>query len=161
MKINNLLIHLYNSVDAFNLKPRHIDLIRENLPDLRITVAEGTRDFLERLPEADCVLAWVFKSDWYDGAPKLKALFTPAAGVGIWISETISSAARTVDPGTTISQNCSESITRLFVLIFAFNATSAGAVSLGFTARQYFTPPKIEWYLLSPAMAKHCLPPFR
>ena len=80
MNVNNLLIHLHNSVDAFNLKPRHVDQIRVSLPDTRITVAEGTRDFLEKLPEADCVLAWVFKPDWYEGAPKLKALFTPAAG---------------------------------------------------------------------------------
>jgi D-2-hydroxyacid dehydrogenase (NADP+) len=80
MKINNLLIHLHNSVDAFSLKPRHVDLISEILPDTRITVAEGNRDFIEKLPEADCVLAWVFKSAWYEGAPKLKALFTPAAG---------------------------------------------------------------------------------
>ncbi|MGB9082694.1 MAG: D-2-hydroxyacid dehydrogenase [Desulfuromonadaceae bacterium] len=80
MKINNLLIHLHNNVDAFSLKPRHIDQIRANLPDTHITVAEGNRDFLEKLPEADCVLAWVFKDGWYEDAPKLKALFTPAAG---------------------------------------------------------------------------------
>ena len=80
MKINNLLIHLHNNVDAFSLKPRHVELISEILPDTRITVAAGNRDFIEKLPEADCVLAWVFKSDWYEGAPKLKALFTPAAG---------------------------------------------------------------------------------
>lgn len=80
MKINNLLIHLHNSVDAFSLKPRHVDLIRKALPDAHISVADGSRDFLEKLPEADCVLAWVFKPDWYEGAPKLQALFTPAAG---------------------------------------------------------------------------------
>lgn len=80
MKISNLLIHLNNSVDAFSLKPRHVDQICELLPDTRITVAEGNRDFLEKLPEADCALAWVFKSDWYESAPKLKVLFTPAAG---------------------------------------------------------------------------------
>jgi phosphoglycerate dehydrogenase-like enzyme len=80
MKINNLLIHLHNSVDAFSLKPRHLDLIRKIIPDTRITVAEGNLDFLEKLPEADCALVWVFKSDWYEGATRLKALFTPAAG---------------------------------------------------------------------------------
>jgi len=80
MKINNLLIHLHNSVDAFSLKQHHVDLICEILPDTRITVAEGNHDFLEKLPEADCVLAWTFKSAWYEDAPKLKALFTPAAG---------------------------------------------------------------------------------
>src|SRR6185369_850495 len=80
MKINNLLIHLHNNVDAFSLKPRHVDQICGILPDARITVAESNRDFLEKLPEADCALVWVFKSDWYAGAPKLQALFTPAAG---------------------------------------------------------------------------------
>ena len=94
MKINNLLIHLHNSVDAFSLKPRHVDLIHELIPDTRITVAEGNRDFLEKLPEADCVLAWVFKSDWYQGAPKLKALFTPAAGHD-WVAEDPAGRVRT------------------------------------------------------------------
>ena len=80
MKINNILIHLHNNVDAFSLKQRHVDLIRELLPDTQITVASGTGDFLEKLPEAECVLAWTFKSAWYESAPKLKVLFTPAAG---------------------------------------------------------------------------------
>jgi len=80
MKISNLLIHLHNSVGAFSLKPRHVDLIRKVLPDAHISVADGNRDFLDKLPEADCVLAWVFKPDWYEVAPKLQALFTPAAG---------------------------------------------------------------------------------
>ena len=80
MKINDLLIHLHNSVDAFSLKPRHVGLIRGILPDTHITVAKGNSDFLEKLPEADCALAWTFKSDWYEKAPNLKVLFTPAAG---------------------------------------------------------------------------------
>jgi phosphoglycerate dehydrogenase-like enzyme len=80
MNIDNLLIHLHNSVDAFSLKPRHLDQIRGILPATRIAVAEGNTDFLEKLPEADCALVWVFKSDWYERAPLLKTLFTPAAG---------------------------------------------------------------------------------
>lgn len=80
MKIDTLLIHLHNSMDALSLKPRHVDLISGILPDTRIIVAEGDSDFLQKLPEADCVLAWVFKPGWYEGAPRLKALFTPAAG---------------------------------------------------------------------------------
>lgn len=80
MKINNLLIHLQNSVDAFSLKPRHVDQIRAFLPEARIIIAADTGDFLGKLPEADCVLAWVFKSAWYERAPRLNALFTPAAG---------------------------------------------------------------------------------
>ena len=85
MKINNLLIHLHYSVDAFSLKPRHLDQIRELLPKARITVAEGNRDFMEKLPEAECALVWGFKPEWYDSAPQLKVLFTPAAGYD-WVA---------------------------------------------------------------------------
>jgi len=80
MNITHLLIHLHNSVDAFALKPRHVEQIREALPEVRITVAGGTGDFLEKLPEADGALVWSFEPEWYERAPRLKVLFTPAAG---------------------------------------------------------------------------------
>lgn len=80
MEIRNLLINLKNPIDAFSAKPRHIEKIKEALPDATIVVAENKDDFLEKLPQADCGLVWSFKADWYQKAPKLKALFTPAAG---------------------------------------------------------------------------------
>ena len=80
MNIRRLLIHLHNNVDAFSFKPRHLEHIRASLPGVSITVASGNSDFMEKLPEAECALAWVFKAEWYAFAPKLKALFTPAAG---------------------------------------------------------------------------------
>jgi len=80
MTIKHLLIHLQNSVDAFSLKQRHADRIEESLPDARITIAQGTSDFLDKLADVDCVLAWVFKAEWYERGPQLKAVFTPAAG---------------------------------------------------------------------------------
>jgi len=94
MKISNLLIHLHNSVDAFSIKPHHVDLIGEILPDTHVYVANGTGDFLEKLPEAECALAWSFKSDWYKRAPNLKALFTPAAGHD-WVAADPSGRVRT------------------------------------------------------------------
>ncbi len=80
MKTDNLLIHLHNNVAAFSLKQRHVDHIREAFPDMRITIAEESSDFMEKLPEAECALVWVFKPEWYEKATKLKVLFTPAAG---------------------------------------------------------------------------------
>lgn len=80
MKISNLLIHLHNKIDAFTLKPRHVEQIRRALPDVAITVAASDGDFMDRLPEAEYALVWVFKAGWYADAPRLKALFTPAAG---------------------------------------------------------------------------------
>jgi phosphoglycerate dehydrogenase-like enzyme len=94
MIIHNLLIHLHNSVDAFSLKPRHVDQIREALPNARITVADGNSDFMDKLPEAECALVWSFKPDWYDSAPELKVLFTPAAGHD-WVAADPSGRVRT------------------------------------------------------------------
>lgn len=95
MKINNLLVHLENSIDAFSFKPRHIDQIRASLPDTTITVAEGNSDFMDKLLEAESALVWVFKPSWYERAPKLKLLFTPAAGHD-WVSGDPSGRVRTI-----------------------------------------------------------------
>ncbi|MDU0458233.1 MAG: D-2-hydroxyacid dehydrogenase [Geobacteraceae bacterium] len=95
MKINNLLVHLENGIDAFTLKPRHLDQIRASLPDTTITVAKGNSDFMDKLPETETALVWVFKSSWYERAPKLKLLFTPAAGHD-WVSGDPSGRVRTI-----------------------------------------------------------------
>jgi phosphoglycerate dehydrogenase-like enzyme len=94
MKINNLLVHLQNNVDAFSFKPRHLEQLREALPDTRITIASDSHDFMAHLPDAECVLAWVFKAEWYKDALKLKALFTPAAGHD-WVREDPSGRVKT------------------------------------------------------------------
>lgn len=80
MQIQHLLIHLHNTITAFTLQERHLKQIRAALPEVRITVAADNRDFMEKLPEADCALVWVFKAEWYAQATQLKAVFTPAAG---------------------------------------------------------------------------------
>lgn len=80
MIIQNVLVHLHNSVDAFSLKPRHVEQIRGALPNAHVTIAGGNSDFMEKLPQAECALVWAFKPDWYDRAPELKVIFTPAAG---------------------------------------------------------------------------------
>jgi D-2-hydroxyacid dehydrogenase (NADP+) len=80
MKIENLLINLKSPVDAFSIKPRHIETIRSTFPDTVVTVTEDSKVFREKLAEADCVLTWVFKPDWYAEAVNLKAVYTPAAG---------------------------------------------------------------------------------
>jgi phosphoglycerate dehydrogenase-like enzyme len=94
MRIDNLLVHLHNTVDAFTFKSRHIERIRETLPDVRITIASGNHDFVEKLPDAECALVWVFKTEWYETALKLKALFTPAAGHD-WVARDPSGRVKT------------------------------------------------------------------
>lgn len=80
MKDINLLVNLKNEVDAFSIKPGHLERMREAFPGIRLIEATGREDFKERLPDAVWLLTWVFRPEWYAKAPKLEAVFTPAAG---------------------------------------------------------------------------------
>ena len=80
MKNRELLVYLKNDVDAFSIKPRHLDRIREAFPGIRLIEATGREDFNERLPDAVWLMTWIFRPEWYEKAPKLEAVFTPAAG---------------------------------------------------------------------------------
>ncbi len=80
MEISTLLINLYSNVEAFSVKERHLEMIRTAFPAIRMTTAHNRDDFLVKLPEAEWVVTWIFKPDWYRMAPNLKAVFTPAAG---------------------------------------------------------------------------------
>lgn len=95
MHISNLLISLQNPIDAFSVKPHHISQIRAALPETRIVVTESKEHFLSHLPEAECGLVWSFKAEWYRHAPKLKTLFTPAAGRD-WVASDPSGQVRTI-----------------------------------------------------------------
>lgn len=95
MQLNNLLIHLHNSIDAFSFKPRHLEQIRAALPvDVNIVVAADNADFMAKLPEADSALVWSFKPEWYDRGVRLKAVYTPAAGHD-WVAQDPSGRVRT------------------------------------------------------------------
>ncbi|HEX9022215.1 MAG TPA: D-2-hydroxyacid dehydrogenase [Geobacteraceae bacterium] len=80
MEIEKLLINLQSDVEAFSIKERHLDAIRAAFPGVEITSVNGRDDFLAKLPEAEWIITWIFKADWYRTAPKLKGVFTPAAG---------------------------------------------------------------------------------
>jgi len=80
MKNRDLLVHLKSDVDAFSIKPRHLERICEALPGIRLIEATGREEFHARLPDAVWLMTWRFRQDWYEKAPRLEAVFTPAAG---------------------------------------------------------------------------------
>jgi phosphoglycerate dehydrogenase-like enzyme len=80
MKNLDLLVHLKSDVDAFSIKPRHLDRIRVAFPGIRLVEATGREEFHLRLPDAVWLLVWKFRTEWYEKAPMLEAVFTPAAG---------------------------------------------------------------------------------
>ena len=95
MQISNLLINLKNPIDAFSATPEQIERIRRALPDTELMLATNKDQFLELLPRAEYGLVWNFKSAWYQQAPNLKALFTPAAGKD-WMEPDPTGRVRTV-----------------------------------------------------------------
>lgn len=65
---------------AWNFQDRHRQFLQIRFPNTRIEACFNSKDFLELLPEADCVLVWHFKNEWLENAPLLKCIATPSAG---------------------------------------------------------------------------------
>ncbi len=83
---------LWNDVDAFSFAESDLHVINDLYPDLRIRIHLDADDFLSEAQDADFVLTWDFKEAWYESCPRLKIIFTPAAG-NDWIDQ---------DPGKAI-----------------------------------------------------------
>jgi D-2-hydroxyacid dehydrogenase (NADP+) len=80
MKQKELLVYLENNVDAFSVKPRHLDRIRAAFPGIRLTEAANREDFRQKMTDAVWIMTWSFRPEWYGKANRLEAVFTPAAG---------------------------------------------------------------------------------
>ncbi len=81
MKYNKLLVYLtHPHVEVWNFKPEHKTLLQSRLPGTTVQVCANSKEFKDKLAEADAVLVWVFKEEWLKDAPKLKLIATPAAG---------------------------------------------------------------------------------
>jgi len=82
----NILVYLtHPHVDAWNFKSEHRDRLLSRFPETTVQVCANSKEFKDRLPEAEAVLVWFFKEEWLEVAPKLKLIATPAAG-NDWIS---------------------------------------------------------------------------
>jgi D-2-hydroxyacid dehydrogenase (NADP+) len=81
MSIRKILVYLtHPQVDAWNFRPEHKILLESRIPGFKVEVCLNSKDFRDRLPEAEAVMVWVFKEKWLDSAPRLKLIATPAAG---------------------------------------------------------------------------------
>ena len=72
-------------MEAWNFKAEHRSLLQSRIPEAAVHVCENSREFKDRLPEADAVVVWYFKEEWLVKASRLKFISTPAAG-NDWIS---------------------------------------------------------------------------
>jgi len=76
-------IHIWiqhKNVPEFSFNDENTKRFQKFLPDAYIKNYKDSESFKKDLKFADIVLIWVFKQQWFDLAPKLKWLATPAAG---------------------------------------------------------------------------------
>ena len=75
------LVYLSHAMDVFRPTEaqvrRFADLCGDGADVRRCTIEA---EFLAHLPEARAVFVWDFRQEWFDRAPKLRHLCTPAAG---------------------------------------------------------------------------------
>ena len=67
-------------MQAWNFFPDHGRFLENNVPGLKVSICLNSKEFLGRLPEAEVIVVWFFNADWFEKAPNLKLIFTPAAG---------------------------------------------------------------------------------
>ena len=83
--INNLLVYLrHQHVISWNFTSSHQKIIQSAFPKMDISVCQNSKEFMDRLDQADAALVWRFKEEWLEKAPKLRLVATPAVGTD-WV----------------------------------------------------------------------------
>ena len=86
MTYNKILVYLtHPHVDVWNFKPEHKTLLQSRLLGVTVEVCVNSKEFKDKLSEAEAAIVWVFKKEWLQNAPKLKLIATPASG-NDWIT---------------------------------------------------------------------------
>lgn len=81
-----ILIFLQSTVNAFIVNDELVRSLAEKLDNLEILCVRSEAELMRELPGADAVVSWRFPAEWYAAAPKLKVIFTPAAGRD-WVAQ--------------------------------------------------------------------------
>ena len=76
---------LRSDIRAFDFMPDDFGPVRGRLPDARLTHHDDEAQLAAALGSAAYVLTWAFNADWYERAPNLRAVLTPAAGAD-WVA---------------------------------------------------------------------------
>ncbi len=80
------LVFLEHSIPAFRISDELLEGLARRFPNHAFERVIDNDNALDRLPDADLLITWKMESAWYRSAPKLQALFTPAAGRD-WVAE--------------------------------------------------------------------------
>ncbi|HEX2871796.1 MAG TPA: D-2-hydroxyacid dehydrogenase [Polyangiaceae bacterium] len=75
-----LVLSLPHSIRAFEPQAEQLARWRARYPQHQLVVARAEAEFLRQLADADGALVWRFAAAWYELAPRLRFVATPAAG---------------------------------------------------------------------------------
>ena len=78
MQISTWLTH--PEVPCFNFSRDHADLLEDSIKGARVQICHSREEFAGSLATSEVVLVWTFEQEWFQEAPCLKWIVTPAAG---------------------------------------------------------------------------------
>jgi phosphoglycerate dehydrogenase-like enzyme len=70
-----------DAAQCWNISGEQVLRLKYELPGWNIAAVEDENALLRELSDADAAAAWMFRQAWFDSAPKLRLLKTPAAGL--------------------------------------------------------------------------------
>lgn len=80
MTHRSIFLWLKSQNHSFNIQDQVAQWLQEDFPHVEVVACEEFEELSELIPDADVVLTWYFEEPWFLNAPKLKWVFTPAAG---------------------------------------------------------------------------------
>ncbi len=80
MNVHSIVIFQESQVPCFCVRARHVARLRATYPSAKVTWCRTKGSFLRALPHAQVALTWAFRQEWFDRAPELRRIATPAAG---------------------------------------------------------------------------------
>jgi phosphoglycerate dehydrogenase-like enzyme len=80
MNVDSIAVFQESTVPCFCVRAGHIARLRAAYPAAKVTWCRSEASFLRVLPSAQVALTWRFRQAWFERAPLLRRIATPAAG---------------------------------------------------------------------------------
>ena len=78
MQISAWLTH--PEIPCFNFSRVHAELIEGSIEGTEVLICRSREEFIDSLSRSQVVLVWTFLQEWFEQAPELRRIVTPAAG---------------------------------------------------------------------------------
>lgn len=80
MKLEVIAVFQESAVPCFCARRRHIARLRREFPTAEVRWCKTRQTFERTLPRVQAAVTWAFRQEWFERAPELRRIATPAAG---------------------------------------------------------------------------------